>query len=126
MSVRRIMGIETELGITSTQVDARGVPVTPMVLSGQVVLAFREDRVIGGHQRVLDLGGGDGEVDVAGVGASLDPSRDARGRGAAAGALAVAPVAVGARGQAGGDRAEPPGDQEPTPRRRATRGRPPR
>ncbi len=34
------MGIETELGITSTQVDTAGRPVTPMVLSGQVVRAY--------------------------------------------------------------------------------------
>ena len=40
MSVRRVMGIETEFGITSTQVDGRGTPLPPMLLSGQVVRAY--------------------------------------------------------------------------------------
>ncbi|WP_298886180.1 depupylase/deamidase Dop [uncultured Serinicoccus sp.] len=40
MGVGRVMGIETELGITSTQRDPAGQPVTPMVLSGQVVRAY--------------------------------------------------------------------------------------
>ncbi|GAA5163058.1 depupylase/deamidase Dop [Ornithinimicrobium tianjinense] len=40
MSVRRVMGIETELGITSAQVDTLGRPLTPMHLSGQVVQAY--------------------------------------------------------------------------------------
>ncbi|MFX0539726.1 depupylase/deamidase Dop [Ornithinimicrobium sp. Y1847] len=42
MSVRRVMGIETELGITSTQVDRQGHPLTPMLLSGQVVRAYAD------------------------------------------------------------------------------------
>ncbi|WP_131104862.1 depupylase/deamidase Dop [Ornithinimicrobium sufpigmenti] len=40
MSVRRVMGIETEFGITSTQVDRRGTPLSPMLLSAQVVRAY--------------------------------------------------------------------------------------
>ncbi|MGD8201397.1 depupylase/deamidase Dop [Ornithinimicrobium sp. W1679] len=40
MSVLRVVGIETELGITSTQVDGQGRPLSPMVLSGQVVRAY--------------------------------------------------------------------------------------
>ncbi|WP_337692496.1 depupylase/deamidase Dop [Ornithinimicrobium pratense] len=40
MSVRRVMGIETEFGITSTQLDRRGTPLSPMLLSAQVVRAY--------------------------------------------------------------------------------------
>ena len=69
MSVRRIMGIETELGITSTQVDARGVPVTPMVLSGQVVLAYAAATPAGS---ALPAGAGWDYADET-------PLRDARG-----------------------------------------------
>src|SRR5690606_920932 len=69
MSVRRIMGIATELGITSTQVDARGVPVTPMVLSGQVVLAYAAATPAG---RALPAGAGWDYADET-------PLRDARG-----------------------------------------------
>ena len=69
MSVRRVMGIETELGITSTQVDARGLPLTPMVLSGQVVLAYAAAAPAGA---ALPTGSGWDYADET-------PLRDARG-----------------------------------------------
>ncbi|MDO5738580.1 MAG: depupylase/deamidase Dop [Ornithinimicrobium sp.] len=69
MSVRRIMGIETELGITSTQVDAHGQPMSPMVLSGQVVRAYAAGA---GAGAALQRGAGWDYADET-------PLRDARG-----------------------------------------------
>ena len=69
MSVRRVMGIETELGITSTQVDPQGFPVTPMVLSGQVVRAYS---TAAGPGAALQRGSGWDYADET-------PLRDARG-----------------------------------------------
>ncbi|GAA1183587.1 depupylase/deamidase Dop [Ornithinimicrobium humiphilum] len=69
MSVRRVMGIETELGITSTQVDQRGEPLTPMVLSGQVVRAYAAGA---GPTAALPTGSGWDYADET-------PLRDARG-----------------------------------------------
>ena len=69
MSVRRIMGIETEFGITSTQRDPRGELVTPMVLSGQVVQAYAAGAPTGA---ALDSGAGWDYADES-------PLRDARG-----------------------------------------------
>ncbi|MGO0577892.1 depupylase/deamidase Dop [Ornithinimicrobium panacihumi] len=69
MSVRRIMGIETELGITSTQRDAHGELVTPMVLSGQVVRAYA---AAAGPAAALQRGAGWDYADET-------PLRDARG-----------------------------------------------
>lgn len=69
MGVGRVMGIETELGITSTQRDAVGQPVTPMVLSGQVVRAYA-------------AGAAPGDALPSGAGwdyADETPLRDARG-----------------------------------------------
>ncbi|MFK5583421.1 depupylase/deamidase Dop [Serinicoccus sp. LYQ131] len=69
MSVRRVMGIETELGITSTQLDPAGQPVTPMVLSGQLVRAYAAGAPTGA---ALPSGAGWDYADET-------PLRDARG-----------------------------------------------
>ncbi|OLT15920.1 proteasome accessory factor PafA2 [Serinicoccus sp. CUA-874] len=69
MGVRRVMGIETELGITSTQLDPAGRPVTPMVLSGQVVRAYAAGAAPGA---ALPSGAGWDYADET-------PLRDARG-----------------------------------------------
>ena len=69
MSVRRVMGIETEFGITSTQVDGRGTPLSPMLLSAQVVRAY-------------SAGSAPGDALPASAGwdyADETPLRDARG-----------------------------------------------
>ena len=69
MSVRRVMGIETEFGITSTQVDGRGIPLSPMLLSAQVVRAYT-------------AGSNPGDALPTGAGwdyADETPLRDARG-----------------------------------------------
>ncbi|SOC54452.1 depupylase/deamidase Dop [Ornithinimicrobium cerasi] len=69
MTVRRVMGIETELGFTSDQVDAQGRPLTPMLLSGQVVQAY----AAGAHAgAALPTGSGWDYADET-------PLRDARG-----------------------------------------------
>ena len=69
MSVRRVMGIETELGITSSQITAHGDPVSPMVLSGQVVRAYAAGA---GPQAAMWTGAGWDYADET-------PLRDARG-----------------------------------------------
>lgn len=69
MSVRRVMGIETELGITSTQVDARGDLLSPMLLSGQVVRAYAAGA---GPHAAMPTGSGWDYADET-------PLRDARG-----------------------------------------------
>ena len=69
MSVRRVMGIETELGITSTQVDPHGEPVSPMLLSSQVVRAYA---AAAGPGAALQRGAGWDYADET-------PLRDARG-----------------------------------------------
>lgn len=69
MSVRRVMGIETELGITSDQVDGRGQLLSPMVLSGQVVRAYAAGA---GPQAAMPTGSGWDYADET-------PLRDARG-----------------------------------------------
>lgn len=69
MSVRRVMGIETELGITSTAVDQVGQPLTPMMLSGQLVKAYAAGATAGA---ALSTGSGWDYADET-------PLRDARG-----------------------------------------------
>ncbi len=69
MSVRRVLGIETELGITSTQVDARGDLLSPMLLSGQVVRAYAAGA---GPRAAMPTGSGWDYADET-------PLRDARG-----------------------------------------------
>ena len=69
MTVRRVMGIETELGITSTQVDTQGRPLAPQWLSGQVVRAYAG---AAGEGASLPVGSGWDYADET-------PLRDARG-----------------------------------------------